>query len=1068
MSDESENKKNKDKNLNGFDNDNINDINIGYPTTDDPNFQEKIYKKREFYYYKIPERPDLENYDEIKKYRDTICNPTGELLEHQALLGNFINPDTPYKGLLLFHGTGTGKTCAALAIAEKFKEQVKRYNTQIYILVPGPLLKENWKEHFIKCTGNTYLVEKNNLMFMNDENKEKIKRQAIISAQQYYKVMSYRSFYRKVLGEKIVERKEIEDNKIKVTYKKTEEGDFERDISIDRLYNLNNSLIIVEEAHNLTGNAYGEALMKIIKNSINLKVILLTATPMKNLGDDIVELMNFIRPVNSPIVRDLIFSSAKNYNMEIKKGGLEYLKNMTKGYISHLRGGDPMTFAEKVEMGVKPKGLIFTKISRCKMEKFQLEAYEIAKKKSIDEGDSLDRKSEAVANFVFPALDESRKNLIGFYGREGLNQLKNQLKNHYTKINNLIATQILKLKKSNEELININENTKNVTGAILKKEYLKYFSIKFYQALKDMEENLYIDNCINESRTGFIYSNLVKTGIEIFQEILLVNGYLEYDENTNNYLIKDNTKCYYCGKDHKDHSKIKDHIFFPATFLVVTGQSSEEAAEVMPENNKKIITNVFNNNKNMNGKNIKLILGSKVMNEGISLANVYTVQILDVYFNFGRVDQVIGRAIRWCSHYSLMNKNNIFPKVKLFKYAVCTDYNSKELSTEEELYYKAELKYLLIKKIERVLKEVAIDCPLNQQANMFKEEIKYYNKCTIPSDKLLDVQLDSNSKERICPANCDFRDCLYKCNDEILNSKYYDPSRNIYKNIKKENLDYSTFTSNLARTEINYCKKKIKELYMLSYVYNLNTITEYIKKSYSKKDLFDDFFVQKALDELIPVTENDFNNFKDIVYDKTSRSGYLIYLDGYYIFQPFDENENVPMYYRTNYKQDFNSKLSIYNFLINEKLNVENDIKITNNTITNDYNFEDVLDYYDNRNEFKIVGIIDKEINKKKSKNINDTKDVFKIREQRNKVLEKKRGTGIPSFKGAVCATSKQKEYLEQILKDLNIKLKDNETREDMCTKIMNKLIELEKYSTGKKKRLILWFHLIIQNINSH
>ena len=388
MSDESDNKKNNDKNLNGFNNDNINDINIGYPKTDDPNFQEKIYKKREFYYYKIPERPDLENYEEIKKYRDTVCNPTGELLEHQALLGNFINPDTPYKGLLLFHGTGTGKTCAALAIAEKFKEQVKRYNTQIYILVPGPLLKENWKEHFIKCTGNTYLIEKNNLMFMNDENKEKIKRQAIISAQQYYKVMSYRSFYRKVLGEKIVERKEIDDNKIKVTYKKTEEGDYERDISIDRLYNLNNSLIIVEEAHNLTGNAYGEALMKIIKNSINLKVILLSATPMKNLGDDIVELMNFIRPVNSPIIRDLIFSSAKNYNMEIKKGGLEYLRDMTKGYISHLRGGDPMTFAEKVEMGVKPKGLIFTKISRCKMEKFQIEAYEIAKKKSIDEGDS--------------------------------------------------------------------------------------------------------------------------------------------------------------------------------------------------------------------------------------------------------------------------------------------------------------------------------------------------------------------------------------------------------------------------------------------------------------------------------------------------------------------------------------------------------------------------------------------------------------------------------------------------------------------------------------------------------
>ena len=95
-------------------------------------------------------------------------------------------------------------------------------------------------------------------------------KQAIQNASQYYKVMSYRSFYRRVLGEKIIEKKVIEGNKIKVSYKKTEEGDFERDISLDRLHNLNNSLIIVDEAHNLTGNAYGEALQYIIKNSINL------------------------------------------------------------------------------------------------------------------------------------------------------------------------------------------------------------------------------------------------------------------------------------------------------------------------------------------------------------------------------------------------------------------------------------------------------------------------------------------------------------------------------------------------------------------------------------------------------------------------------------------------------------------------------------------------------------------------------------------------------------------------------------------------------------------------------
>ena len=42
------------------------------------------------------------------------------------------------------------------------------------------------------------------------------------------------------------------------------------------------------------------------------------------------------------------------------------------------------------------------------------------------------------------------------------------------------------------------------------------------------------------------------------------------------------------------------------------------------------------------------------------------------------------------------------------------------------MYKKAEDKYLLIKKLERAMKEVAIDCPLNVYGNMFKEEIEKY------------------------------------------------------------------------------------------------------------------------------------------------------------------------------------------------------------------------------------------------------------------------------------------------------------------------------------------------------
>lgn len=1056
---------------------NIDDINIGYPKITDSNIQSKIYAKREFYYYKLPERPNLSNYNEIAEFRKKQCVLSGELLEHQSMLSNFINPDTPYKGLLVFHGTGTGKTGVGVAVGEKFKQQVQRYGTKIYILVPGPLLKENWKNDIIKFTGDTYLRTHENLLFLNSEEKEKIKRQAVINAQQYYKIMSYKSFYRKVLGEKIIEKKMVE-GKIKSIYKKTDEGEFERDIGMDILHNLNNTLIIVDEAHNLTGNAYGEALMKIIRNSTNLKVLLMTATPMKNLADDIVELLNFLRPPDSQIQRDLIFTSAKNHTMELKPGGLEYFKKMASGYISHLRGADPMTFAEKVDMGVKPKGLMFTKIIQCEMGKFQLEAYEEAKKLAIEEADALDRKSEAVANFVFPGLSTDKTKLVGLYGRDGLTQLRNQLKNHYDKINNLIAKEILGLKKYDEELININEDTKNITGSILKKDNLKHFSTKFYQAYVDIEANLFVGgpNSNTESRTGFIYSNLVKTGIEIFQEILNINGFLPYEENKNNYQIKDNTKCYFCGKTHKEHENKQEdkndknnktnlsHKFAPATYIVVTGQSSEEGAENIPEESKRIVSTVFSNLANKSGANIKLVLGSKVMNEGISLHNVATVQVLDVYFNFGRLDQVIGRAIRWCSHYNLMSETNPYPKVKVYKYAVSLENKSNtskyELSTEEDLYYKSEQKYVLVKKVERGMKEVAIDCALNQQGNMFKEEIDYYSNCVKPNNKLLDITIpDKNNKKEpnVCPSKCDFTDCGYMCGDQLLNAEYYDPRRKIYRRLLKSQLDLSTFTANLARTEIEYAKKKIKELYMIGYVYNLKTITTYVEDSYAKtkKDLFDDFFVQKGLDELIPVTENDFNNFKDIVYDKTHRAGYLIYLDGYYIFQPFDENENAPMNYRTTYQYDFTSKLSLHNYLINEKYDIatkigsELDVGMEH---IGDYDFIDVMDYYDNRKEFDIVGIIDKE-SKKKSKRPEDIKDIFKIREKREKILEKKRGTGIPSLKGAVCATSKEKEYLETLAKNVGVKkISKDLTRDNICELIKDKLIELEKYSKGKNK----------------
>lgn len=1217
--------------------------NYTYPSPKKEDFQNEIYQKREFYYHKMPSRSAKTDYEDIKEYRDAICARKFSLLEHQSFLSNFINPDTPYTGLLVFHGTGTGKcllpgtivrinnkdvlieslwdnidinrilsdgegewydvdyttmtykngrfcngrviriyrekieslvvnvhlkngrtlsmtqqhkiyikedndfinflkfspdkktvigdniedeieyisyepyegfvydleienthsyvangilthnTCAAIAIAEKFKDTVQKYNTKIYVLVSGPLIRESWKDQLLKCTGETYLKYTDGTVFIDEAEKNKMNRNAINQAMQYYRFMSYRSFYKKVLGEKIVERRTADDNTVKVSYRKTEEGEFERDIAVDRIYNLNNSIIIIDEAHGLTGNAYGEALMKIIKASTNLRVVLLTATPMKNLADDIVELLNFIRPQTSLIERDKIFTSEKNHEMQFKPGGLDYLKNMARGYVSYLRGADPLTFAKKVEKGEKPNNLLFTKIVRCEMLPFQRTTYDNARE---EEDDSLDRKSEAVANFAIPGLSENKKSIVGLYGRHGLNVVRNQLKTYYDTINKKIATDILKDEdlETDSDLLYLSESGKTVTGSILKLNNLKHFSIKFYRALKKINRLFYGKK---GARTAFVYSNLVKVGIELFTEVLLQNGYLEYQENPNNYTISANTICYFCGKTYKEHQtdkmdlerqgKIKakktkdddnnssseyelkdtvpEHQFHPATFISVTGTSSEEGIDLVPEDKTRTLREVFNAIENMEGKHIKLVLGSKVMNEGISLMNVAEVHILDVYFNLGKVDQVIGRAIRHCSHYKMMNDKNPFPKVKVYKYAVTL--GGKELSSEEELYRKAELKYLLVKKVERALKEVAIDCPLNRNGNIFPEEVAQHSSCCPLNreDTSIDYSKCLNKKtDDICPAICDFMSCEFKCEDATLNNRYYDPERKLYKKISKEDLDTSTFTNSLARNEIENTKKKIKEMYKIKYAYTLENIIEYVKNTYKgeKRDLFDEFFIFKALDELIPVTENDFNNFRDTILDKFNRQGYLIYVDRYYIFQPFDQNEDVPMYYRTVVSGPLTNRVTLYNYLKNKRdfANMDNkSTEVLEDEILKDatpvYDFDSTMEYYDSRDEYKYVGIVDKEASRRKTKHPDELNDVFKIREKRAKILEKKRGTGIPSLKGAVCATSKSKEYLEDIAKDLNIKIDDEETRTDLCARIKDILLEKEKYQVeikGHKK----------------
>ena len=64
-----------------------------------------------------------------------------KISEHQQLIKEYLNINTPYRGLLVFHELGSGKTRTAINIAECFR----KINRNILIFLPASL-KESWYE----------------------------------------------------------------------------------------------------------------------------------------------------------------------------------------------------------------------------------------------------------------------------------------------------------------------------------------------------------------------------------------------------------------------------------------------------------------------------------------------------------------------------------------------------------------------------------------------------------------------------------------------------------------------------------------------------------------------------------------------------------------------------------------------------------------------------------------------------------------------------------------------------------------------------------------------------------
>ncbi len=210
------------------------------------------------------------------------------------------------------------------------------------------------------------------------------------------------------------------------------------------------------------------------------------------------------------------------------------------------------------------------------------------------------------------------------------------------------------------------------SGSNLKKNNITKYSKKFYKIL----------NKINKAEgPTFVYSNFKDLGgIRSMVQYLEYHGYKNY----NNFGPGRKRYAIWSGDE---HHHVKEEIKY-----------------------------IFNKKENADGSKIKIMLGSPSIKEGVSLLRVSQVHILEPYWNMSRMLQIIGRAVRFCSHKDMPRDRR---QVEVFLYL--STYPG-EKSIDEYVWSVAKKKQALIDKFEKLLKENAIDCNLFYKRNVYKND----------------------------------------------------------------------------------------------------------------------------------------------------------------------------------------------------------------------------------------------------------------------------------------------------------------------------------------------------------
>ena len=839
-----------------------------YPDLDDTQFAVKIAKRKEF--------NDAQMSIEVKNIEEEaerMCNAAFELSPHQQFVKNYLSVNTPYNTLLLYHGLGTGKTCSAIGVTEEMRNYMKQMGiTRRMIIVASPNVQENFRAqlfderklkktngiwHMEGCSGQNFLREINP-MNMKNMDRDKVIRIVQRTINAYYVFMGYVEFANYIDKVSSVPDDLPEERAARLKKKKLEKAFLQRMIVIDEVHNIRMS-------DDNKQKRVANSLMGLIDEVPGMKLLLLSATPMFNSYKEIVWLLNLMnkndrRPT---IAMKDIFDTDGNLlvNEAGEEVGKEMLLAKSRGYVSFVRGDNPYTFPFRilpqlfapensylVNPGSYPsktmvqtalaQGMEYLDTYRVTIGDEQWKGYQEYKVAEQPDAESMERfgytalqKPLEALNMVYPlrktapqdteteSKPEQARGPNYAVGKDGLDAIMT----HKT-------SKTPPLKYDYEYRSEVERDF----GRIFSPGIIGKFSSKI---------KTICDAISNSKGIVLVYSQYIDGGLVPMALALEEMGLIK---RTGRPLLK--------RSDEERRAKPV------GGYVMITGDK-----QLSPDNAKDV--KLASSLENTNGELIKVILISKAGSEGLDFKNIRQVHVMEPWYNTNRTEQIIGRAVRTCSHINLpfLDRN-----VMIYLYGTQLPDDSE--AADLYVYRLAERKALQIGAVTRVLKEGAVDCLLNASQQMLTAE---------NMQQSFDIELSNGKKVNLNVGDqpftqlCDFmKSCEYTCQ----------PNATIQpRDIKFDTYDEVYLLNN------EKIKRRIKDIFKEHYVVKRDKLISLLTndRKYPLVQIFG------ALDILL-------KDRNEMLVDKYGRFGNLIHIGDLYAFQPVEiKDEHISTFDRS-------------------------------------------------------------------------------------------------------------------------------------------------------------------------